>query len=164
MDVSGWTVDQRMRLPDWVFGNRTLIGVYVANAGTGTYAWGISDIQLPDPVCIWKFFYICQEQTGQSGNYRAGLAEEVPTSSAEMDEATEFYPHYGVPRTGPNLLPRAAYQPTTIEIPMRKGMVTGSKYLVVENYTVNSQSRVYVNILVSGLPTSMAGWLAHSKV
>lgn len=164
MDVSGWTVDQRMRFPDYCFGNRQLIGVYVANYVETTFAWGISDIPLPDPVCIWQMNVLCPETAAAHGNYRAGLADVVPTSHAEMDNAVEIYPYYGVPHAGPNLVQRNAYGWSNVVIDFRKGMVTGGKKLVVENECIVGVSRVIFSLLVSGLPTSMQGWLAHQKV
>jgi len=164
MDVSGWSVDQRMRLPDWCFGNRELIGVYLANAVPATFTYGISDIPLPDPVCIWEMQILVPETVANHGNYRAGLAAVIPINHAQMDAAQEIYPYYGVPHAGPNLIQRNAYGWTTIAVRFRKGMVTSGKFLVVENESILGTSRIIFSLLVSGLPTNMAGWLAHNKV
>jgi len=162
MDISRWTIDERMCLPDWCFGNRELNAVYVYNNIVGSRAWGISAIPLPDPVCIWEFSYFAMESAGNAGNYRAGLANKIPTTEAEMNEAVEIYPYFGLARDGPNLVIREQEAFTYLVVPFRKGMVTGGKYLVVENYCVSGSARISFSLLVSSLPTNISGWLADA--
>ena len=164
MDVTGWTVEQRMRLPDWVFGNRQLIGVWGDNAAPGTTNWTISDIVLPDPCCLHIFSYLAFEKAGQFGNYRAALVPALPINVAEFDAGIEIYPYWGIPRAGPNLLIRKQEEMYYQEIPFRKGMVTNAWYLCVEVECVLIRAQIGVAVLVSGLPTDMAGWLAHNLV
>lgn len=164
MDVSGWTVDQLMRLPDWCFGNRQLIGCYVYTVGPGTLDWGISDIALPDPACIWEFSFQVLEFANQHGDYRAGLSHTLPASEGQMDATQEFYPHWGRHHAGPNYILCGTYIFTYVTIPFKRGIVTGGKKLVVEAKSWEGTARIHFSLLVSGLPTSMAGWLAHNKV
>lgn len=164
MDVSTWTVDQRMRLPDWCFGNRMLIGLFHNNTHPGTTEWAIRDIALPDPVCIWEFWYLIIETAANYGTYRAGLADTVPVNVAQMDEALEIYPYFGIDHAGPNYIIRKTEDATHVVIKLRKGMVTGGKKLVMEVGSVAGTARGFFGLLVSGLPTNMAGWMAHNPV
>ena len=164
MDVSEWTVDQRMRLPDWCFGNRQLVGIHVDCPNLGTFYYGISEIALPDPVCIWSFGFYLYNYNYTRHRFRVGLRESIPTNEAEMDTATEILPYFGEPRDGPNYIRAGTLDTRAYLIPLRKGMVTGGNYLVASCYTGTDQSMVDIFLVVSGLPTSMAGWLAHNRV
>lgn len=164
MDVSGWTVAQKMRLPDWCFGNRQLIGVYVNMPLLGTYYYGISAIALPDPVCIWTFGFYIYTYDYTRFRFRAGLRNTIPTNEAGMDAATEILPYFGQPIAGPNYIRLGTKDSRPYIIPLRKGMVTGGKKLVVSAYTGTDASMIDVFMVVSSMPTRMAGWLAHDKV
>jgi len=158
MDVTGWDLASRMKLPDSCFGNRQLIGVYLKNAVPGTRNWAISDIALPDPCCIWQMNYLTMEWPTKFGSYRAGLRATVPVNQAQMDAATEIYPHWGVAQAGPNLLVRPQGTMFYNAIDLRKGMVTGGDKIVVEvNCQAISASMVF-GLLVSPLPTLVPGW------
>ena len=88
----------------------------------------------------------------------------MPANEAEMDLATEILPDYGVAHAGPNQINLYSTKFTMLTINLRKGMATEGKKLVIENYCNVVSMRVECNLVVSGLPTSMAGWLAHHKV
>lgn len=163
MDVSSWTIDQRMRLPDWCFGNRTVIGVYNKNDVIATFNWEISEIALPDPVCIWEFGFMGMMKTGYEGYWRVGLADLVPTTEAQMNAATELLPYFGMPHAGPNIVGMHSETHMFGQMKLRKGMATGGKKLVTENRCIAGTSRIMLWIVISELPTSMAGWLAHNK-
>lgn len=164
MDVSGWTVDQRMRLPDWCFGNRQVIAAYASSPEIATFYWGISEIALPDPVCIWSLGWWLGKAESAFYDFRFGLRDTVPTNEAEMDTAIEILPYLGSAHAGPNYL-RVEYLETAIvQINLKKGMVTGGKKLVVEFKSSIAWAALNVFLVCSALPTDMAGWLAHSKV
>lgn len=164
MDVSGWTIDQRMRFPDWCFGNRQLIGCQVHCILADQYYFAISDVALPDPVCIWAFHFWVLTAGNMEGAFRIGLRATVPTNEAEMDTATEIFPYVGAPTAGPNKVRHAFRYTTPIMLPVRQGMVTGGLKLVGALYSTFADVRGDLVLEVSGLPTQMAGWLAHHKV
>ena len=162
MDVSGWTIEQRSRFPDWCFGPRQIIGVNVYNNQPDTHEFGISEIALPDPAMIWELGCWNLITGTESGYCRAGLAHTKPETPAEMDTATEIYPYFGTPATGPNIFPYTSGFPMIINFNMRRAMATDSKKLVVQNSCLVLRCRIQVSLIVSELPTSMAGWLAHN--
>lgn len=164
MDVSGWTIDQRMRLPDWCFGNRHVIGAYQMNASGASYKYAISEIAFPDPCCIWHVAFAGWHTLDGVGTLRVGLANELPKNEAEMDLADEIFPAFGFPKTGPNGILLSGAAQFLVSFDARKGMVTGGKKLVISLYNSTGAVRANPLFLVSGLPTSMAGWLAHNKV
>lgn len=163
MDVSDWTVDQRMRLPDWCFGNRTVIGISILCPLLETGYYGISEIALPDPACIWQVGWWYKTDTISGVTLRIGLRATIPTSVPDMDDATEILPYMGSPHAGPNEIFMTIRESLPFFINLRKGMVTGGKKLVVRSYSDAAQAHANVCLIVSELPTSMAGWLAHNK-
>ena len=164
MDVSGWTLDQRMCCPDWCFGNQQVICAYGYNATPASFTWYISEDALPDPVCIWQAAFISMPSTGGTGHMRVGLANEVPTSEAEMDAAVEVFPGMGDPRAGPNRIQLYATTFVFWTQDMKKGIVTGGKKLVIENFCNIASMRVGCNLVVSGLPTQIPAHLDRNTV
>lgn len=157
-----WTIDERMRLPDWCFGNRHMIGVYRSNFVPGTFNWGISELPFPDPACIWAANIISTPTNTGQGSVRIGLGNILPTSTVEMDAAVEIFPNFGIPRAGPNQIPFYGVSTIQYQIFVRKGMVTAAKKLIIESYCHAGDVRFEVVLIVSGLPTNISGWLAHS--
>jgi hypothetical protein len=158
MDVSGWDIESRLKLPDHLFGNRKLIGCSVDATDEEDRDWAISEIALPDPVCIWQVRLDSMPNAGAQGLARVGLANTVPTSTADMDAAVELLPYYGHPNVGPNLIVLYTGAAFSLQMDLRKGMATGGKKLVCEIYTVGGTMRFYPAVLVSGLPTKIPGW------
>lgn len=164
MDVSSWTIDQRMRLPDWCFGNRKLIGVYNFENVVGVKNWEISSIALPDPACIWEFGFMGMYYIGSRGTWRVGLAHAKPVNVGQMDAAVELLPYFGIEVAGPNRIGMHSQTHQFGQMTLRKGMATGGMKLVTENDCAEGTSRIMLWVVVSGLPTNMAGWMAHNKV
>lgn len=155
MDVSTWTLAQRMALPDACFGNRVLVGLFHGNPNPGTFEWAIRAYPLPDPVCIWEFWYLIIETAGNFGTYRAALAENVPVNQAQMDAAMEIYPYFGIDAPGPNYIIRKTEESTHVVMQFRKGMVTGGRNLVIEVGCNAGTARGFFGLLVSELPTQI---------
>lgn len=164
MNITGWTLAQRMRFPEWCFPNRQLVSAYGYNDVVASHTWAISTIALPDPAVIWEFDYWCQPNVASRGDLRLALADVVPANTADMDAALEIFPDYGIIQAGPNKIPLNAELPWYIMHRVKKGMVTGGKYLVTETRCGAGVMRTNVALLVSGLPTDMAGWMEHSRV
>lgn len=162
MDVSGWTVDQRMGLPDWCFPNRQIVSIErVANVAN-TYYWGISEIAMSDPMCIWSVGLFFNLLSAMNAYFRFGLRDTVPTSQAEMDTADEIFPYFGRPHAGPNELRMRVVDSSIIHFPVRKGMATGGKYLVIEYWSNINSSSMTIFFVVSGLPTRIPDWMAFT--
>ncbi len=166
MDVSDWTIDQRMRLPDWCFGNRKLLSLQVNVIAEGSFRWYITTESLPDPACIWAVGFSVSDSDQKYNYIRMGLADNVPMNEAQMDATTPLFPYFG----STVFAPPKIYVPTksgvAFYIVSRKGLVTGGKKFVAEAW-LNVGGTIlfgHLYILVSELPTSMAGWLAHNKV
>lgn len=159
VDVSGWTLAQRMALPDWCFPNRYLVCCYKGNAGVGTYVWNISPLALPDPACIWQVIIISAPNPGGTGELRIGLNGVVPTTLAEMNAVQELFPGWGFPKPGPDSIMYYGQQMVQNQLFVRHGLVTGGKKLVIEVYCAAGAVRWDVILVVSGLPTKIPAFL-----
>lgn len=164
MDVSGWTIEQRMRFPDWCFGNRRILSVSVGNNTAGTFRWKISGTTLPDQICIWSVGIYPRYIDSYSSYIRLAFAATVPTTEAEMNAATPALPDFGeLIYTPPRIyLADGGYE--VWQIPLRKGMDVTGKKLVVELYCATVKVHLLPYLTFSELPTNMEGWLAHKKV
>ena len=164
MDVSGWTIDQLLRMPDWCFGDRQLYRLYLANASADTYKWFRQELALPAKACIWGMFIATFPTTGGTGHARFGLHNILPTSTEEMDGATPIFEDYRSAAGDQNLVNLYAGIPVTFGYSLKTGIVPAGKKLVMELYCAVATMRAEITFVISGVPTSMAGWLAHSKV
>lgn len=162
MNIKRWTIDERMRLPDFCFGNRQVISVSKTASGPAAFSWAISDKGLPDPACIWVFGVLPRRVDNTNNYCRVSLGDTLPTNEAEMNATQPVLPQFGALAWTP---PRI-YPPTTTmtvwQFDLRKGMVTGGKKLILECYASIDAMAAIAFIVVSELPTNISGWLAHS--
>lgn len=166
MDVSDWTIQQKMRLPDYCFGARQMISCRCSIWIADTYQWVISTAVLPDPCCFWSWGIVLIRSDHISNHFRVGLRSTVPASTADMDGADEIFPDFGLLTYHPSRLYVPAVPGTYYNMPMRTGFVTGGKKLVCEGFQHAESSWIsfIVYFMVSAMPTEMDGWLAHKKV
>lgn len=158
MDVTGWPLEQRMMLPDWCFGARSTDGVYLICPVSAVKYWGISNIVLPDPVCVWSVgWFVSVVATGEL-LIRVGFRATVPTSEAEMDEAVEILPGIGVPMTGPSVIRVVTPHNLGTMIHFRKGIATTGLKLVVQIQHTKVPGHVSFFMVYSALPTLIPAW------
>lgn len=163
MDISRWTIDERMQLPDYCFGQRFLSGVQISCTVPSGFVWRIADKVWPDPACIWSVNIICRESDHQWNWVRFGLADTVPTSSGEMDAAQNILPEFGNNAYAPPAFSMFGDTGYVVSVPVRKGIITGGKRLVVEAFLNEAGTKVggWVGLNVSALPKNISGYLAN---
>lgn len=158
MDVTGWDIASRMKLPDWCFGARSTDGVYLPCDEATTKYWGISTLVLPDPVCIWSVGWFSRQKSSSHLEIRAGLRATVPTSEAEMDEAVEILPGVGEPMTGPDKIKTITPYSLGTFFHLRKGIVTTGLKLVLQALSSSDAAPLSFFMVYSALPTKVPGW------
>lgn len=164
MNVSGWTLAEKMALPDWCFGNRQLLGCQIHAVLLGTFYYAIINVVLPAEICIWEFHFWVRTNADMEGTFRLGLRATVPTNEAEMDTATEIFPYIGQAWAGPNKIRLAFRHSTPFVLPIRKGLATGGLKFVVRFFsTVNDVYGDFV-FAVSGLPTEIPAHLDPNTI
>jgi len=158
MDVSLWNIASKMKLPEHLFGNRQVIGAFKNVTSANNWQHGISEIALPDPVCLWSVFVWFRVNNIATVTIRMGLADTVPANQAEMDLATEIFPNLGAPGAGPNFIYFRTLYSDILEFNCKQGMVTGGKKLVIGGHSSVAATLLNVNLVVSGLPDKVPGW------
>lgn len=164
MDISGWSLADRMRAPDWCFYNREAIGCEVNCVLADTDYWAISEIYLPDPVCFWSLAFWFRSPAFARVRFRFGLRSTVPVNAAQMNDATEILPYVGAPTAGPNFLRVGQYDSVFYQLMLRKGMVTGAKKLVFEVQSTSVNTRADLVMIFSALPKNIPAHLDFNTV
>ena len=121
MKIKRWTIDEKMRLPDWCFGNRKIISLALTVSGAGTLGWKISGVSLPVQICIWTFGLYPVSIDNKYSWIRCGLRETVPTSSAEMDTSIPIMPNFGSISQTPPVMYLAPGANEILQFALRKG-------------------------------------------
>lgn len=165
MDVSGWTIAEKMRLPDYCFGNRLLVSCRISVWIADTFKWSISTVALPDPCCFWSWGVVVIRSDHISNHFRVGMRDTVPTSEAEMNTAVEIFYDFGLLTFHPSRLYVPTIAGSYYNMPIRQGFATGGKKLVLEGFqhAAGTHISLIVYFMISGMPTEMASLLAHAK-
>lgn len=161
MDISRWTIDERMMLPDFCFGSRKVVSAYSDNLVPGSNTFAASVIKIPDPVCIWSIMFEAIPTDGGYGYLRFGLNNHLPVDDADMSTSAEILPAYGINVPGPNLILCLAQVFASWNFNVRKGMVTHDNYLVIQNSCLLVNLKVQVSLVISELPKNISGYLAN---
>lgn len=164
MDISKWSIDERMRLPDWCFGNRNLVMAANTANGAGTIRWDISETTLPEKICIWQVGILPRNLDSVNSYIRFGFLSTKPTSEAEMDLAKPVLPNFGYTAYTPPRVIMPASGTEIWQFFLRMGVSTGKKKLAIELKCGLTQFSAIVFMLYSELPTNISGWLANSFI
>ncbi len=162
MDVSGWALAKRMKIPDQYFPDREIVSVYDSESSATTFEWGISGVALPDPVCIWELGIQIVSSGSALSYVRLGLRSAVPTSEAEMNGAKNIFPDLGDLTKTPPAIYMAAVYPFQMRFTCKKGFVTAGDKFVMELYNVTGVLSIMASMLISGLPTDVPAWAGVS--
>lgn len=162
MNISRWTIDEKMQLPDFCFGQRKIVATGIGVTVPKTMAWNITSVPFPDSICIWEFGILPTQLDSFYSYCRVGLTETKPTSEAEMDAAIPILPDW----TPQGYSPPRIYVPATGTqqwvFKMRKGMKTKARKMAIELYANVGNFALVFYVIYSKLPTNISGFLAHS--
>lgn len=164
MDVSGWTLAQKMELPDWCFGSRKLMGVSQTRAVPGATDWVIHTTNLPLEICIWQVRIFWRHQDDWASFIRMGFRATVPVNTGQMDTAIPILPDFGNVVYTPPRIHCASGGHEVWAIDLRKGMNTGAHKMVMEMYVNTDKVSVIFTIVFSELPTEIPAHLDPNTV
>lgn len=73
MDISRWSLDRIMQLPDYAFGRRWFVGTISGKDGSGA-DFVVADEKLPDRIVVWGFYCSVRQvaMTSWEITYRLG--------------------------------------------------------------------------------------------
>lgn len=98
MDISKWTPDEILCLPDFVFGRKFPVFCTVIANSTFWQA-DISERGFPDPCVLWQVSFLVSRQSGNTIWFRLGMSESLPASEEEFMTLQPFL--HGLGETGP---------------------------------------------------------------
>jgi len=164
MDVSGWTLDEKMRLPDWCFGNRELVMLSMGVWLGGGFFWVALATDLPAQICIWQMGVVVRRNDSADNYFRIGMRATVPLNEAQMNASTPVFPEWGnLAFTPPRItLPEATDQVWFFNT--RCGIETGGLRFVGEVWGNACPAMVQINIVYSELPAEIPAHLDPNTV
>ena len=81
MDISKWSLDKIMELPDWVFGKRWWVGTYIGTSGASTSYFMIEE-SVPDKFVLWDVLVnVVGSAAAIKVNLSLRLTRQAPTGS-----------------------------------------------------------------------------------
>ncbi len=158
MDVSKWSIDRIMQLPDWCFGKRWWVGTYVGPAADEVNYFLIPE-SVPDVFVLWDVLIMATGQgEAKACNLALVLCPQVPDATTlqtcrqlirGFSDPKQFY-HMHLPPLG------------TIHIgPMRniieaRNDKIGGGFKIVGGPTPTENQ---VACLISGIPREVPDWV-----
>lgn len=166
MDITGWTLEQRIRLPEWCFGSHQIMSVYLSNVAPGTSIWGQSLEILPADICIWAAGLLIVVNDAVWSFVRMGFRDTAPVNVGQMDASHNFLPGFGNTAFAPPRINTSLVTGLQYHVPLKMGVTPAGERLVAECYCSagGTQTIVMLYIIYSTLPVDMAGWLSHNIV
>ena len=164
MDVSGWTVEERMRLPDWCFPERQPFQLYHINNQVGTWSYVMPDYPLPNPACVWKMTLATFPTTGGTGDVKFGLLSDLPLDDNQMETNEPVFDDLKPAPTNVNWIKLYAGVPVTFGYDFRTPIVTTGLKLGMGLYCAVATIRLDLTFIISGLPTKVSGFFNPSTI
>lgn len=163
MNTTQWPCDKVLRLPDWCFGRRWLIGLKETLAGAGI-AYHIMNNRLPDVCVLWEFEINCKSPANTGGIVvGVRLNSQVPVSDPTFQTGDRIFPNlespsqnyqFRVSTGGPLSLTR-----------LKMPIVTANRFLT---FRIQEQDglnmRVNVLFVISSLPKEVPDWVVSGMV
>lgn len=151
MDVSRWSMDQILMLPDHCLSRRYSVFCELDVAGGETH-WDISELALPDRAIIHELYILGGGAFSKWASCRLALGDQLPTATAMMDGLEPLFAGLGV--QGPE--PRG-FQVATMAVMhlnrLKMYVPAQGRRLVLESVTTTGHVlTVRVAVVVSAVP------------
>jgi len=163
MDVSGWSPDKIMQLPDHVFGERHVLACY-GSSYNDVPVWDISEVAVHDISVLWDLYILPTYVETSSDYVRIAWGQYLPKTTAEMDELMPLVRGLGAQGKEPRKIPIYLYV-GGMSFHLRKLVYPGGRRLVIEVYaSATKHTLCHVVATVSSLPREVPDWLISSQV
>lgn len=158
MDVSKWTPEQILTLPDWVFGRRFPVCLSLST-DWGVEVYDISEQRYPDPIVLWFLTIFPVTCAGTAYYIRLALGNELPASEAEMMTFLPLIHGLGAQGPEPRKLP-VRDAGGILQFPMRTIVRTEGRRLCGGFFAAAAAvMRAHVITIVSAVPREVPDWL-----
>lgn len=163
MDVSKWSLQSRMALPEWCFGPKWWIGDYIATTADTAKYFFFSDLP-PDVFVLWDVFVA-------QGGYAAAtkidltlcLCRQAPVSG-DIKTLTRLMRQFGTPGQAYDLHlpPNTANHLGPMKVLVEANNNGLGGVMILPSETANCENTVAV--LISALPKEVPEWVVSGLV
>lgn len=163
MNITNWSADQMLQLPDFVFGRRWPISVSSMESGPGPF-FDISEAGLGDRCIIWSVNYLHVAAPTTWARISLALGDVLPATSAEFTALEQLFSDLGIWAGDRRdfFIPGGA---PGLTIKMRMPIQAQGRRLVLRYVrSASTSDTVTVTIVVSSIPRSIPSWLARTII
>lgn len=162
MNISNWSMAKIMMLPDWLFGPRFLVSVYVY-AGGGGVNWGMSSIAFPERAVIWACDSWPHRAQYQAEGIRLAFGDVVPTSNAQMMLLEPVFSGFGIDGQDPRVIPTYGVMSITLRNLRTPVKAAGRKLVMEVDAVAGLEIGLQMVLTVSGVPSEVPEWLLSDR-
>jgi len=90
MNISDWPDYKLMQLPDWMYGPKWPISLYLF-VDVAADVFAISNMALPDKCVIWQGFIVTQSVSATNCAVELRLADQLPANLAQFNEGEPIF-------------------------------------------------------------------------
>ena len=158
MDIRHWGLNKIMQLPDCCFGRRFMVSCAL-DIGAAQREYDISEVALPETCVIWELVIDGSGSFGDRGIVRIALGDQLPTAVAMFNELDPLFMGLGLQGAEPRPLELNGGEVLSFRM-LRMPVAAAGRRLVIEGITGETITcRVFVGIVVSGVPKEVPDWL-----
>ena len=158
MDISTWSFDRIMQLPDYMFGRRWPVTCTVA-LDLVQPNWGISNFPLPERFVIWGVYFVAPIAFTDSVSVDLRLGDVLPTTTPQFRTYETIFPgfdHYSEGLGYWVLGMLSGFELFGLRQPVQS---MGRRLVVEADRVVGTAAGVTVVLVISSIPRSVPEWL-----
>lgn len=158
MDISKWSIDDVMKLPDYAFGERWPVSVNIRSGGAGSW-FALSPAALPATMVVWELSIFFADGATDPDVVRIFLADVLPASTPAALACEALIPGLGIPEAGPGTIYYAWYG-DFVHWSMKKIVRANGRKLGLSYVSAAPGNfRVMVVAVISSVPKELPEWL-----
>lgn len=159
MDISKWSLDKIMQLPDWCFGRRWWIGEYLGST-TGVVDYRIGEENLPDKFVVWGILISCRSPAClEAMRVTVRLGTVLPVHVDDLIPMDRIYKGISVSKITYEFFPDSNGV-KWIDAGRIVHESKGRKLVIVANGDQVIQYEMTVGMLLSSVPREVPNWLS----
>ena len=162
LDISGWSLDKIMQLPDHAFGRRYLIITRQELAAGATVRWLVKD-PLPDRFILWSIRMGGFNESDEDLGFRFAFGSEDPADVAAFDRLREVFPgDFDDPGEKSLItMARGVHRDMRMRIPFNSN---GERFVVSGvNGGGTLVARPTIEFEISSIPRGVGEWLVYPE-
>lgn len=158
MHIEHWPINRKMRLPDWCFGRRFVVGLSFIVGAEQVY-YDICEIPLPDLAVMWELSIWVPDGISPDSYLRLALGDQLPLTQVAFEAMEPLFQTIGSPTVGPRRIWMSGADTYSL-----RGLRTviepqGRRFVGEVENNGSGTGYVMVNVVVSGVPREIPDWM-----